>query len=82
MKTNWISNAINVSEYSDYYDEQEFLFLPYSFFYVKDVKIDIKNFIADIYFDTIGRTEILEEQIKKGKQIFYNEKENIMQIKN
>ena len=82
MKANWISNAINVSEYSDYYDEQEFLFLPYSFFYVKDVKIDIKNFIADIYFDAIGRTEILEEQIKKGKQIFYNEKENIMQIKN
>ena len=82
MKANWISNAINVSEYSDYYDEQEFLFLPYSFFYVKDVKVDIKNFIADIYLDTIGRTEILEEQIKKGKQIFYNEKENIMQIKN
>lgn len=46
------------------------------------MKIDIKKFIADIYFDTIGRTEILEEQIKKGKQIFYNEKENIMQIKN
>ena len=82
MKTNLISNAINVTEYSEYSEEKEILFLPYSFFYVKDVKIDIKSFTADIYLETIGRTEILEEQIKKGKQIFYNEKEKIMQIKN
>jgi len=31
--------------------------------------------------ETIGKTQILEEQIKKGKEIIYNEVENIMEVK-
>jgi len=31
--------------------------------------------------ETIGKTQILEEEIKKGKEILYNEKKNIMEAK-
>ena len=56
------------------------MFLPFSFYYVRDVQIDIKNYTADIYLETIGKKEILEEEIKKGKEIEYNQNENIIQI--
>ena len=77
---NWISNAIDITSKDSYKGEKEILFLPFSFFLVKDIKIDTKNYTADIYLETIGKTEILEEEIKKGKQIIYNEKEKIMEV--
>ena len=45
------------------------------------VDIDINEKKADIYLNTIGKECILEEEIKLGKEIEYNEKKNIMQIK-
>ena len=81
-KSNWISNGINIQEESQYKNEKEILFQPFSFYYVKDVSIDLKNYTADIYLETIGKVEILEEQIKNNKDIEYNKKENIIQIKN
>jgi len=78
---NWIPNSINVTDESKYIKEKKVIFQPFSFFHVKDVQIDIENYTADIYLETIGRTEILEEKIKNGKEIIYNKEENIMQIK-
>jgi len=49
---------------------------------VKKVDIDTNNYTADIYLETIGKTEILEEKIKIGKSIIYNEKEKIMEVIN
>jgi hypothetical protein len=63
-----------------YEKEKEHVFLPFSFYYVRDVKIDIKKYTADIYLESIGKKEILEEIIKKGKEIKYNEKEKIMEV--
>ena len=80
-KNNWISNGVNIQKESVFKTEKEILYQPFSFYYVRDVQIDIKNYTADIYLDTIGKYEILEEKIKIGKQIKYNEKENIMEIK-
>ncbi len=79
-KKNWISNAVNTQKLS-VYDEKEVLYLPFSFFYVRDVQIDKKLFTADIYLETIGKEEILEEKIKLGKQIEYNNIEKIMKVK-
>ena len=31
--------------------------------------------------ETVGKTEILEEKIQKGKDIYFNENEGIMQVK-
>ena len=56
------------------------MFQPFSFYKVTKVDIDIKGYKADIYLETIGKTEILEEQIKLGKKIKYNETENIMEV--
>ena len=77
---NWIPNAINIKSVSDNF-QNEFIFLPFTFFHVKDVKIDIKNHTAEIFLKTIGKKEILEMQIKNNKEIEYNTNENIIQIK-
>ena len=80
FKKNWVPNGVNIQKLS-VYDEKEILYQPFSFYYVRDVQIDQNNYKADIYLETIGKEEILEEKIKIGKEIKYNEKENIMQVK-
>ena len=82
FKKNFIPNGINITNVSEFSKEKECLFQPFSFYYVEDVEIDLNNYIAKIYLETIGKTEILEEKIKKGKEIEYNQKENIIQVKN
>ena len=79
---NWISNGIDIQKEAKYKNEKEILYQPFSFYYVRDVQIDNKNYSADIYLDTIGKTEILEEKIKEGKEIEFNPKLRIMEIKN
>ena len=79
-KENWVSNGINFQELSEY-DDKEILYQPFSFYYVRDVQIDLKTYKADIYLDIIGKKEILEEQIKIGKEIEFNQNEMIMQAK-
>ena len=78
-QNDWISNGINIQNVSYFRDEKEILFQPFSFFLLKDIKINITNYTADIYLETIGKKEILEEAIKKGKKIIYNKNENIME---
>ena len=77
----WVSNCINCQHLSEN-KEKLMCYLPFSFYFVKDVKIDYKDYKADIYLDTIGKLEILEEQIQKGKELEYNKKENIILVKN
>ena len=79
-KKKWVPNGVNIQKLS-VYDEKEILYQPFSFYFVRNVEIDPKNYKADIYLETIGKQEILEEKIKMGKEIKYNEKENIMQVK-
>ena len=62
------------------YKEKEVLFQPFSFYFVTDVKIDLKLYTADIYLETVGKTIILEEGIKKGKGIIYNESTKIIEL--
>ena len=71
-KENWISNGINVQEESAY-KEKEILFQPFSFYFVSNVEINLEQYTADIYLETIGKTQILEEEIKQGKEIIFNE---------
>ena len=80
-KKNYIPNGIIITDVSEFKYEKECLFQPFSFFYVKDIEIDLNKYVAKIYLETIGKTEILEEQLKQGKEIEYNQKENIMQVK-
>ena len=81
FKKDWISNGIISDLEKIYKNEKDILFLPFSFFYVRDVKIDLENYKADIHLETVGKKEILEEKIKFGKEIKYNEHEKIMEVK-
>ena len=72
---------LDISERSIYPGEREYLFLPFSFFRVKDVKINTNDYIADIYLETVGKKQILENEIKLGKEIEFNSQKNIIQIK-
>lgn len=80
FKENWISNGIDIDKIS-VERKREILYQPFSFYYVRDIKIDLVNCTADIYLETIGKKEILEEEIKFGNEIVYNEKEKIMEVK-
>ena len=80
-RNNWISSGINIKDVSNYQEEDEIIYQPFSFFLLKDIIIDYENYIADIYLETIGKTEILEEEIKKGKKILYNNTFGIMEAK-
>ena len=77
---NWIPSGVNIQDISAAKKEKEHLFLPFSFYYLRDVQINTNNYTADIYLETIGKKEILEEEIKKGKEVEYNPNENIIQI--
>ncbi len=74
----WISNCIN-NEFS-HESDKKIVFLPFSFFRVIKVDLDVNNYKADIFLETIGKKEILEEKIRLGKEIKYNDNENIMEI--
>ena len=80
-KKDWIPNSVKVEDVSQFKAEKEIIYLPFSFFYVRDVQIDVVGYKADIYLETIGKKEILEEEIKLGKEIQFNEKERIMEVK-
>ena len=79
-KKNWISNGVKIENVSQFQYEKEILYQPFSFYYVRDVQIDLKNYKADIYLETVGKKEILEEKIKIGKSIKFNQKERIMEV--
>ena len=80
-KKEWISNGIDLQEVTHYKEEKEILFEPFTFCHVDDVVFDVKKYTADIYLETIGKTEILENAIKNGKKIEYNKELNIMEVK-
>ena len=68
----FISNAIDISRCSDYPDECEVLFLPFTFFKLKKVEINYENNTSIITLDSIGRKEILERKINKENTLRYN----------
>ena len=74
------SGGIDIQELSDYPSEKEILFLPFSFFRLTDVTIDVSKREAEIKLETIEKKEILEEPMKKGNRVQYNEKINIIEL--
>ena len=82
---NWISNGVDISEVrvnkNKNNEEKEVLFQPFSFYYLKNVNINLNDKIADIDLETIGKEEILETKIQIGGEIEYNRKLDIINIK-
>ena len=79
-KENLYSSGINIKDLSIFKKEKEILFQPFSFYHVLDVEIDHKLYTANIFLKIIPKTQILEEEIKKGNNITYNEDKNVIEI--
>ena len=75
-----VSNCINIQEIALCKSEKEILFQPFTFYRVEDVIINHELYTADIYLEAIAKTKILEGEIKKGNNIIYDEKENLIDI--
>jgi hypothetical protein len=73
--------VFDLKDLAQYPDEEEYILLPFTFLLLKNIKIDSEKFIVDIDMEIIGRTEILEKEIKEGKTIQYDNNKHIMFIK-
>ena len=67
-----VPNGSNIESISQFPTESECLLHPFSFFKVKKVKIDLKNFECDIDLENYSRRSILEEKLKYGYEIDFN----------
>ena len=72
-KEGFLPTAVDISEASRFPQEQECLFLPYSFFRIKNIEINHETKKAEIELDSIGKKEIFETKLKEGFKLDYNE---------
>jgi len=80
VKKNCIPCGINIQDESEYDDEKEILFQPFTFYFVKDVFFDFQKYTVDIELETISKKEILEDKIREGKKVIYDTKLNMVII--
>ena len=78
----WEPSAFKIYNLSEHPHEKEIVFLPFSFFKIKNFGIDFEKYEANIELENIGKKTVLEKEIQKDKIIIYNEKENIMEENN
>ena len=72
-KKGFIPNVVDVSEISNFKEESEYLFFPFTFFRVKNININYIEKTAEIELDSIGRKEIIETKLKDRYKLDYNE---------
>ena len=78
-ESSYVTSCFDISGFSKL-NEEERVFLPYSFYKVKKVIENYNENIAEIELETIGRKEILEYYVQKKLRIKYSEKEDIMVV--
>ena len=64
-----------------YPEEEDYILLPFTFLKITKVKIDSSKFIADIDFSIVGKLNILENDIRNGKNLEFDEQNHLMIIK-
>ena len=72
--------GIDIQALSDFTFEKEILFQPFTFYLVKNVDFNFIECTADIELETISKKEILEEKIKYGKKVIYDQKLRLLYI--
>ena len=80
QKKNCFPCGIDIQEISEYANEKEILFQPFSFYLVKNVIFNFNKYTVDIYLELIPKEEIFEEKIRFGKKIVYDKTKNLMVI--
>ena len=74
--------CFDIRSISYYNTENEFLFHPFSFFKIRNFKINFDEYRIDLELDTIGKREILEPKIRKRKRLIVDRDNNIITIRN
>ena len=86
IENNWendrVSNGIDIQDIAKYKNEKEILFLPFSFYYVKKVNINISKYTADIDLEIIRKSDIYEIFHTEENEIFYDGTANSMKLRN
>ena len=75
-------NAISIKPLSINLGEDDYIFLPFSFFIIKNVDIKFENYEADIILESIGKKTLLGIIIQKDRIILYNKDKKIMEEHN
>ena len=75
----FIPSIFDISDLIPYPDEEEYIVLPFTFFELKKVTINERNMNVEIEMNVVGKREILEEKVKLGKKLGFNEKNFAMQ---
>ena len=70
--------AFDLSDLSEYPDEEEYILLPFTFLYINNISINSEKFNVDIDLEIIGKSKELEPEIKENRVIEYDEKQHIM----
>jgi len=74
-------SIFNLKYLMQFPEEEDYILLPFTFFKITKVKIDSSKFTAEIEFSIVGKLNILEKDIRNGKNIEYDNGKNIMIIK-
>ena len=72
MEINYEPCIFDVTNLSNFSEQEEYIMLPFTFLKLTDIHIDSSNYNAYIKFNIIGKKEILEYKIKKSKKIEYD----------
>lgn len=75
-------SVFDLSELIQYPDQEEFIILPFTFFNLKNIKIDQNKLTVDIDMEIIGKMNNLETDIQQGKILDYDQTNHIMISKN
>ena len=71
---NCIPCGIDIQAETYFTSEKEILFQPFTFYLVKNFEFNFIECTADIELETISKKEILEEKIKYGKKVLFDQK--------
>ena len=72
--------CFDISSISQSPNEKEFLFHPFTFFRLKNYKINYGKNILNLELEAIGKQEILEPGINKGRKLIYDKTQNIIKL--
>lgn len=73
--------CFDISKISVYPSEEEFLFNPYSFFKIKNFKVNFNTHVIELKLETINKREELENRVKDNKKIYYNKHSQLLEAK-
>lgn len=72
--------CFDISSISQSPNEKEFLFHPFTFFRLKNYKINYGKNILNLELEAIGKQEILEPGINNGRKLIYDKIQNIIKL--